>query len=232
VIFLADYAVNPLGVQSDDAIAAVVDRWLSRAAEDSDSLVIACNTLSIRYHQLHESARPATAPAQVISIVDCLKAMVKQEVARLAGRKILIIGTKFTASQSLYAEILGDSVPDISVASIAATELERRIARLEPWEGRGDKSLTADLQQAIEKTDVAILACTCFPMVRSDLEALYPDVVFLDPGAWCRDLVKEESQTEYNQLSLEVTGNAVAEKRVIQYARSYLGAGSVGSIVS
>ena len=165
-------------------------------------------------------------------MVDCLKAMVKQEAARLAGLKILIIGTKFTASQSLYAEILGSSVPDISVASIAATELERRIARLEPWEGREDKSLTADLRQAIEKTDVAILACTCFPMVRSDLEALYPDVIFLDPGAWCRDLMKEASQTEYNQLSLEVTGNAVSEKRVIQYARSYLDAGSVGSIVS
>ncbi len=230
--FLADYAVNPLGVKSDEAIAGVVDRWLSRAAEVSDLLVIACNTLSIRYHQSRRADRPVAGPSQVVSMVDCLEAMVQKEAAVLTGRKTLIIGTEFTVSQGLYPEILRRSVSGTSVATIAATELERKIARFEPWEGQGDESLTAELRQAIENTDIAILACTCFPMVQADLAAMYPDVVFLDPGAWCPDLVSDESQVKCKQLSLEVTGNAVAEGRVFEYASSYLEVGSVGSIVT
>lgn len=155
-------------------------------------------------------------------MVDCLAAMVEDNAASLAGRKVLIIGTAFTASQGLYAEILDRGVPGVSVVTVAATELERKIARFEPWEGRRDASLTAELRQAIENTDVAILACTCFPMVVVDLQALYPKVLFLDPGAWCPSLVNDDARSVGKKLSLEVTGNVVSEERVFEYARSYL----------
>jgi hypothetical protein len=136
--------------------------------------------------------------------------MVQKKAADLAGRKILIIGTAFTASQGLYSEILRRAAPRASINTIAATDLERKIARFEPWEGPGDKSLTPDLRQAIKNTDV----------------------VFLDPGAWCPDLVKEETPAKYQKLSLEVTGTAVSEERMIEYASSYLEVGSVSSMVS
>ena len=54
-IFLADYAINPLGVKSDPEIADVVERWLRSAENHSDTLVMACNTLSVQHRRLQRS---------------------------------------------------------------------------------------------------------------------------------------------------------------------------------
>ena len=188
----------------------------------SDRLVIACNTLSIRHHQLRRPEGPSSGLLQVVSMVDCFKAMVTAETDRMADRRVLIIGTEFTASQGLYAEILNDECPGIRVDTVAATELERKIARFEPRDGAGDASLTAGLRQALENADVAVLACTCFPMVRAELESLYPDVIFLDPGAYCSSLLKKDIETQGKKLSIEITGKVVSDARVIEYAKSYL----------
>lgn len=221
-VFLADYAINPLGVKSDAAIARVVSSWLERAANVSDTLVIACNTLSIRYHQLREAEDFDTTGLKVVSMVDCFEAMARLEADHLANKNVLVVGTAFTARQALYAQILNRVLPEVSVDTIAATELERKIARFECWEGTGDSALTTELRNRIGESDVALLACTCFPMVKADLESLFPDVVFLDPGAYCSGLIADHRLTQSKKLSIEVTGDEVPEASVISFARSYL----------
>lgn len=227
VVFLADYAINPLGVKADAAIARVVDSWLSRAAKISDTLLIACNTLSIRYHQLHHSSASNHGLARIVSMVDCFEEMVEAEADLLMNKSVLVIGTEFTASQGLYSGILKRVIPGIQVRTVAATQLERKIARFERWDGQRDSSFTAELRGAIENADVACLACTCFPMVKADLQSLFPGVVFLDPGAYCATRLNEEGRAQDRKLSLTVTGEEVSAKRVIDYARSYLGDGSI-----
>ena len=162
-------------------------------------------------------------------MVDCFEAMVETEARRLANKSVLVIGTAFTASQALYSEVLNRAIPGIRVNAVAATALERKIARFERWDGRGDSSFTAELRQAINNTDIAVMACTCFPMVKADLQALFPSVTFLDPGAYCSGLVTEKSQTQDRKLTITVTGDEVPETRVIDYARSYLKDGSIDS---
>jgi glutamate racemase len=83
-------------------------------------------------------------------------------------------------------------------------------------------ALTSDLKQAIENTDIAVLACKCFPMVRTELESLFPGVIFLDPGAYCFGLLKESAVTQGRKLSIKVTGKVVSEAQVTDFARSYL----------
>jgi glutamate racemase len=228
-VFLADYAINPLGLKSDSAIADVIDRWLRLAEEHSHTLVIACNTLSVRYHQLFESKVPNSGLKHVVSMVDCFDAMVKIEADRLASRKILVIGTEFTASQGLYPDILSAALPGIRIDTIAATNLERKIARFQPWENGGNSVLTRDIRRAIENTDIAVLACTCFPMVRAELESLFPGVIFLDPGAYCSGLLNESAIAQNRKLYIKVTGKVVSTKRVTEFAKSYLSSGSVVS---
>jgi glutamate racemase len=104
--FMADYEVNPLGVKDENAIADAVNKWFSLAKVHSDTLVIACNTLSIRYHQLPASRVASPGLRQVVSMVDCFEALIKAEARQLANRKVLLIGTAFTASQSLYPDML------------------------------------------------------------------------------------------------------------------------------
>ena len=222
-VFLADYAINPLGVKSHAEIAEVVERWLTQAAEVSDTLVIACNTLSIRYHQLYGAGRRLGRLTRVVSMADCFAEMVKQEAGRIAGKKLLVIGTEFTAGQSLYSDIVEQVCPGTHVSTFAATELERKIARFGNWEGEIDATLTGELRRALDRAEIAILACTCFPIVREDLEAVFPDVLFLDPGAYSAGLVPGHAGTGDKTLSVTVTGEEVSAARVVEFAESYLG---------
>lgn len=155
-------------------------------------------------------------------MVDCFQAMTRAEAECLASRRVLVVGTAFTVSQGVYPEILHAACPGIRVDMVAATELERRIARLERWDGAKDSALTAELRQAIGDAEIAVLACTCFPMVKAELESLYPDVCFLDPGAYCPGLLKENTETRSKNLSIEVTGKVVSDARVLEYAKAYL----------
>ena len=227
VVFLADYEVNPLGVKNDAAIAAVVDKWIALAAEHSETLIVGCNTLSIRYHQLLRCSLSDSGLTHIVSMVDCFKAMVEAEADRLADAKVLIIGTKFTASQPLYPAILKASVPGVQVESIGATMLERQIARFEPRE-KGENSILADgFGAALEKTQIAILACTCFPMVKDELESMYPDVIFLDPGAYCPEFLRQNAAGPKQEIAIKVTGDIVTTTRVNEFATAYLGEATV-----
>ena len=226
-VFLADYAINPLGVKSDTAIAEVVASWLERASRVSGTLVIACNTLSIRYEQLRVADSTPASGLNVVSMVDCFEAMVKREAGQLADKRILVVGTAFTAGQSLYAQVVKCVLPEANVDTVAATELERKIARFEDWKGADDSALTDELKEAIGDSDVTILACTCFPMVKADLEALFPGVLFLDPGAYCSELIEGHRKAGQKKLSLVVTGDAVSADAVVSFARTYLDEQSV-----
>ena len=222
-VFMADYVVNPLGVKNDTEIATVVERWLDFARQHSETLVIACNTLSIRYHQLFGSQTAPRGMKQVVTMLGCLKTMAEAEAKHLAGRKVLVIGTAFTASQALYPETLQTVLPGTPVTTVAATELERSIARFQPGESSDTSVLTTELRQAIDNTDVAILACTCFPMVKDMLQEQFPGIVFLDPGTYCSGLLQETVNTQDRQLKVKVEGDVVSRERVVGFARSYLG---------
>ena len=228
VLFMADYEVNPLGVKDESAIADAANKWFSLAREHSETLVIACNTLSVRYRQLPSTRITSSGLKQVVSMVDCFEAMIKIEGDQLANRKVLIVGTAFTASQSLYPDMLNSALPGVEVNTVAATELERKIARFLPWDSEGNTLFTSQLRQAIENTDIAILACTCFPMAKAELESRFPGVVFIDPGAYCAGLLDEHSTTHDRKLSVIVKGDVVSADRVIEFAQSYLDSNVTG----
>lgn len=226
-VFMADYAVNPLGVKPDSEIAVVVERWIAAAESESDVLICACNTLSIRYQQLLQTRDVPSRLKQIISMVDCFKAMVQCERQRLVKQRVLIIGTAFTATQPIYADILHEAVPGVVVNSIAATELERAIARFEPWETESEATITNDLRDALSGADFAVLACTCFPMARLQLAAMFPNVQFLDPGEHCARLLNERADEQHNELAVKITGSVVATEQVMDFASSWLGEGCV-----
>jgi len=226
-IFLADYAINPLGVKSDPDIGAVVENWLRSAEEYSDTLVMACNTLSVRHRKLQMSKAPLLGPAHIVSMVDCFEALVRTEKSLLADKDVLIVGTRYTAAESLYPDILRAAIPGARTKTIAATELERVIARFEPWDNADTSVLTHELQLALQGTEVAILACTCFPIVMASLKSLFPGVTFLDPGAYCAGLLPKQTATPDKRLRIKVTGDVVSPTRAADFAASHLGTGDI-----
>ncbi|MDA7921813.1 aspartate/glutamate racemase family protein [Verrucomicrobiales bacterium] len=220
VEFLADYAINPLGVKPDEAIAEVAKTWLEHAAQQSETLVIGCNTLSIRFHQFPETQQSHPDLRQVVSMVNCFEAMIAAEADAMKGKRVLIIGTSFTASQPLYPDLLRIGIPEIEIATIAATELERSVARFHPW--LEEEVITPGLRQALQDTDFAVLACTCFPMAERQLKALFPTVEFLDPRAYCSSLLDFDTFSSNRKLDLTVTGEVVSTSSVSEFAEKYL----------
>ena len=229
-VFMAEYEVTPLGVKSDRAIAGVLQRWVELAEVQSQTLVMACNTLSIRHHQLYGLRVADTGVNHIVSMVDCFEAMVRTEIDRLTGKRILVIGTEFTAAQSLYPDILNQGLNGSRVETIGATELERKIARFEPRKEDGSDLFDLGLRTAIDNADVAVLACTCFPMVMDKLEILFPDVLFLDPGRYCSGLLIGDAGGQSYHLSVRVTGDVVSPATVAEFAGFYLDDGSGVSV--
>lgn len=228
-MFISDYAVNPLGVKSDAEIGEVAERWIDFATEQSDTLLIACNTLSIRYQQLSAKGPWRSMPDHAVSMVDCVAALAEKEARRLAGRNVLLVGTEFTAGQSLYSDLLSAALPGARISTVAATALERSIARFEFCSIHDESILTDELQRALQSTDVAVLACTCFPMVRDELESLYPAVEFLDPGSCAPALLPGSAAAGRRRLRIRVTGDVVSTDQVKSFATQYLGIESIES---
>ena len=226
-IFMADYAINPLGLKSDSELALVANHWLKLAASHSDTLIMACNTLSIRYHQLLQASLQLSSLENVISMVDCFKAMLKAESQQLANRKVLVIGTEFTANQDVYPDLLRSAIPGVQVSTAAATALERKIARFQSCQIDDESVINPALRQAMENTDYAVLACTCFPMVMDRLESLFPGMTFLDPAQYCAGLLKDKGHGQHGHLALRVTGEVVSKRSVSEFAKSYLQEGSL-----
>lgn len=227
VIFVADYAVNPLGTKSETEIADVVNRWIGFAEEYSEMLFVACNTLSIRYRQLIESGALSSIQQHVVSMVDCVDAMCTREADRLAGRRVLILGTEYTASQPMYPQLLACAAPGAQVDTAGATDLERGIARFDSRSMNGKFVLTCGLRHALDQADVVVLGCTCFPMVRDELVARYPAAEFLDPAAFAPTVIPATTIEGRRTLRLRVTGDVVSTKKVESLARRYLGCDSI-----
>ena len=57
-LFMADYDVNPLGVKDESAIAEMVSKWFSMAAEHADTVVIPLIVM------FFSPASPGCQPAQ------------------------------------------------------------------------------------------------------------------------------------------------------------------------
>jgi hypothetical protein len=66
-------------------------------------------------------------------------------------------------------------------------------------------------------------------MVKDKLETLFPEVLFLDPGMYCSGLLKVDEGDQKRKLSVRVTGEVVSLAGVAEFAKSYLGNGSIVS---
>ena len=74
--YLADYAVNPLGTRTDGEVRTALNRWTDIAAERSSTLVVACNTASVRLEDSPDVRRRAEALGlRLHSMVDLLDAV-------------------------------------------------------------------------------------------------------------------------------------------------------------
>ena len=180
--FLADYAVNPLGVKSQEAVQEALNRWVDAAVGRATELVIACNTASVRLRGAPEVLdRAESLGVRVHSMADFLEKRLEEGAAVVQGKWVCLMGTEFTVGQPLYRDrLLGAGAS--AVLPLAATRTERAIAHLEHDSPEGREAILEELRETLGEADAVVLACTCFPMVGDLIREMNPSITLLDPA--------------------------------------------------
>lgn len=182
IVYVADSAGFPYGVKSEAEIAARVPALLGRLAERyrPELIVIACNTAST----IALSAVRAALDVPVVGTVPAIKPAAAMSHTRTIG----VLGTAATVRQPYVDDLAARFAADCTVVrygSAALVELaEGALAGVPP----PDAAIRAELaglfdQPGGERIDVIVNACTHFPLLEAQMQALVPPGVrFVDGG--------------------------------------------------
>lgn len=162
LIFLADQAHVPYGSLSSEQLRAILTQnlnWLER--QGADQILIACNTASAT--GISESWQ-GKAEVQGIIGATC-------DAIPISARHILILSTPYTARQHSYLLQLRHKRPQAEVTEIGLDRLACMVEQLSPASDVLNY-LKNEIGQCRGQFDLAVLACTHFPFVRKQVEAI------------------------------------------------------------
>jgi glutamate racemase len=182
LIYVADDAVFPYGALDDEPLvaraAAVIRHFAAR--ERADLVVVACSTASTL-------VLPVLRAELAIPVVGTVPA-IKPAVAASKSGVIAVLATAGTIRRAYTAELVQRFAEGCQVRLVGAPRLAGFAERIL----RGEEVADALLQDEIapcfaeaggRRTDVVVLACTHFPLLRERLEriAAWP-VAWIDPA--------------------------------------------------
>lgn len=162
LIFLADQAHVPYGSLSSEQLRVILTQnltWLER--QGADQILIACNTASAA--GISETWQ-GKAEVQGIIAPTC-------DEIPLAARKILILSTPYTARKHSYKRELQRKRPKAEVTEVGLERLACMVEQMSPDSAVLDY-LNAEIGKYRGQFDLAVLACTHFPFVRPQVEAV------------------------------------------------------------
>lgn len=179
LVYACDNAVFPYGTMAEEALVARVDHLLQGLAGQiaPDILVVACNTASTvvlprirsHFHRPVVGVVPAIKPAAAIS----------------RSRHIGLLGTPGTINRPYTQALIDQFAGDCVITRVGSTELvemaEGKIRGIAP-----DRDRLATIIAPLfddPAMDTLVLACTHFPLLQTELEAVAPRPVhWVDSG--------------------------------------------------
>lgn len=181
--YLADDAGFPYGPLPPEQVIARVVGVLSDFVREHapDLVVIACNTASTLVLPPLRAAFPA------LPFVGTVPA-IKPAAATSRSRMVSVLATPGTAARDYTRDLVAAHAADCAVTLVGAPNL----ARLAEDFLRDRPVSTDDVRREIEpcfrqdgtrRTDIVVLACTHYPLLRPMLVAAAPwPVIFIDPA--------------------------------------------------
>jgi glutamate racemase len=173
VVYAADRAGYPYGTKSESEISARVPALLGRLVERYRPrlAVIACNTAST----IALSSVRAALDIPVVGTVPAIKPAALRSKSRVIG----VLGTEATVRQPYVDRLAADHGADCTIlrhGSAGLVALAEAKLRGEPL----DLDIARDALDGLldqpggDRMDVIVLACTHFPLVQAELEAVAP----------------------------------------------------------
>jgi len=217
-LYLADYAVNPLGVQPAFGVRAALDRWVDVARDRASTLIVACNTASVLLRRTPEVVERASGYGiRVHSMVDFLEVILGAEGEGVRGQRVCLMGTEFTVSQPLYHGLLQEAGA-ASLQPLPATQTEQTIAHLQHGTPAGRATVVREIAAGVRAADTVLLACTCFPLVSDLVREINPGAALLDPAHGVDGLELGAEGEGGNLLTVALTGDVLTPEMVSERA--------------
>lgn len=170
-VYAADNAGFPYGTKSEAEIAARIPALLGRLVERFRPrlVVIACNTAST----IALAPVRAALDVAVVGTVPAIKPAAALSVTRVIG----VLGTDATVRQPYLDRLVAEFAGDCTVlrhGSAVLVELAEAGLRGEALDPHAVSDAVAPLRDA--RMDVAVLACTHFPLLADALQDALPGV--------------------------------------------------------
>jgi len=189
-IYLGDTARVPYGTRSPETIL----RYSSRVAghlltHNIKALVIACNTAtSYALEPLQRACQKIGVP-----VFGVIKPSSEVALSQSQNKHILVLGTEGTIQGERYTHTLQQMNPNVYVQGLACPLFVPLIE-----EGWHTHSVTDTIAQEYFSTvenltifDTAILGCTHYPMIKPNLERLFPSLRFIDSAQTTATIVRQ-----------------------------------------
>ena len=190
IIYFGNTARTPYGSKAPSTIMNF-SRQIADFLVQSNvkMIVIACNTVSsISLTDLRE--RYPSIP--VIGIIQ----PAAERVVELCGPEnhVGIIGTKVTIKSRAHEQLIGELNPDIPIHSVASPVLVPLIEEGIIENEIMDLSIQYYLDHFLSyhKVDTLVLGCTHYPLIRQNLEKLYPGLTIINPSEEIVKSIKKE----------------------------------------
>jgi glutamate racemase len=199
IIYFGDTARTPYGSKAERTIKAfskqIADFLIQR---DVKMIVIACNTVSaVCLDELTE----IYPHIPIVGIIG--PAAEKVASTCVNSNKVGIIGTKATIMSKAYEKQITNRLSDISIHQIACPALVPLIEEGIIENEIMDLTIKYYLDNFISyyKIDTLVLGCTHYPLVRDNIERIYPHIDVIDPSSEvanhvCKELSKRDMFAE------------------------------------
>jgi glutamate racemase len=194
MVYFGDTAHLPYGDKSEAAIQAysikIADVLLKKGCK---VIVIACNSASSAAYELLKEY--VNKEVKIINVIDPMVNLITQHPI---GKNIGLIGTKRTVHSGIYSKKIKETLPEISLHSVATPLLAPMIE-----EGYFNNKISHNIIEeylrdpALQKIDALILACTHYPLIRKEIEEFYQGKVqILDSSEIVAKALKDYLQEE------------------------------------
>jgi len=198
IIYFGDTARTPYGSKAPSTIKTF-SMQIADFLEQMNvkMIVIACNTVS---STCLEDLQERCPDLPVLGIIR----PAAETVAETCGRenRVGVIGTKVTIKSKVYEKLIKSINPGIDIHSIACPALVPLIEEGIIENEIMDLSIQYYLDHFISyyKIDTLVLGCTHYPLIRQNIEKLYPDLNIINPS---KEIVKSirKELTDRNLLA-------------------------------
>ena len=204
--YFADFDILPMGDKTNSEILDQVKSVAFKVFENSNLLVLACNTASVNtIRKLQQNWLSAHFPGkQILSISKPITELLDQKYSEFKDKKLIILATQATINSGFYQKefeqigfenIVGIACPDLcdlieklinfeanSSGFLKSSQIEQIIKRIQ---NNLEASLEIErylIELKVPTDSLILLACTHYPIIKNQIAKVYSSCTIIDPS--------------------------------------------------